>query len=82
MQVHLGREPATGWLFAEVSNPVQQSLGDLTRLTTAYYQADVLSSGAGLGLWLSNRLAELHGAPLELREADGRFSVRLRLPPT
>jgi signal transduction histidine kinase len=80
--VHLGREPITDWLYAEFSNPVQQSLGDLTRLTTAYYQADVLSSGAGLGLWLSNRIAELHGAPLALREADGRFSVRLRLPPT
>jgi signal transduction histidine kinase len=82
VQVHLGCEPATGWLFAEVSNPVHQSLGDLARLTTAYYQADVLSSGAGLGLWLSNRIAELHGAPLALHEAAGRFSVRLRLPPT
>lgn len=82
VQVQLGREPASGCLYAEVSNPVQQSLGDLSRLTTAYYQADVLSSGAGLGLWLSNRIAELHGAPLALREADGRFSVRLRLPST
>jgi signal transduction histidine kinase len=82
VQVQLGREAATSWLYVEVSNPVQQSLGDLTRLTTAYYQADVLSSGAGLGLWLSNRIAELHGAPLALHEADGRFSVRLRLLPT
>jgi len=81
VQVHLGREPATGWLYTEVSNAIQQSLGDLARLTTAYYQADVLSSGAGLGLWLSNRIAELHGAPLALREAAGHFSVRLRLPP-
>jgi hypothetical protein len=51
-----------------------------SRLTIAYYQADVLSGGAVLGLWLSNRIAELHGAPLALHEAMGRFSVPL--PPT
>lgn len=81
VQLRLGREPATGWLFAEVANPVQQSLGDLSRLTTAYYQAAVLSEGAGLGLWLSNRIAELHGAPLALAEAEGQFTARLRLAP-
>jgi signal transduction histidine kinase len=81
VQVQLGREAATGWLFAEVRNPLRQSLGDLSRLTTAYYQAEVLSEGAGLGLWLSTRLAALHGGELALRETDGEFAARLRLPP-
>lgn len=75
----VGQEAATGLFYAEVSNPIHTSLGDLSRLTTARYQADVLSGGAGLGLWLSNRIAELHGAPLALREADGQLFVRLRL---
>jgi signal transduction histidine kinase len=79
VQVAVGQEPKTGLCYAEVSNPIHASLGDLGRLTTARYQADVLSGGAGLGLWLSNRIAELHGAPLALREADGRLYVRLRL---
>jgi signal transduction histidine kinase len=79
VQVAVGQEPKTGLFYAEVSNPIHTSLGDLTRLTTARYQADVLSGGAGLGLWLSNRIAELHGAPLALREADGQLYVRLRL---
>lgn len=79
VQVAVGQEVATGLLYAEVSNPLRTSLGDLTRLTTARYQADVLSGGAGLGLWLSNRIAELHGAPLALREADGQLYVRLQL---
>ncbi|HET9505821.1 MAG TPA: HAMP domain-containing sensor histidine kinase [Hymenobacter sp.] len=79
VHVAVGREAATGLFYAEVSNPIHTSLGDLSRLTTARYQADVLSGGAGLGLWLSNRIAELHGAPLALREADGRLYVRLRL---
>ena len=80
VRVQLEQEAASNWLFVEVSNPLQASLGDLTRLTTARYQADVLSGGAGLGLWLSNRIAELHGAPLVLREAAGQLHVRLRLP--
>ncbi len=79
VEVAVGQEAATGYLYAEVSNAIKVSLGDLTRLTTAHYQADVLSGGAGLGLWLSNRIAELHGAPLALREAEGRLYVRLRL---
>jgi len=79
VQVAVGQEPKKGLFYAEVSNPLRTSLGDLTRLTTARYQANVLSGGAGLGLWLSNRIAELHGAPLALREANGALYVRLRL---
>ena len=79
VQVAVGQEPETGLFYAEVSNPLRTSLGDLTRLTAARYQADVLSGGAGLGLWLSNRIAELHGTPLALREANGALYVRLRL---
>jgi signal transduction histidine kinase len=79
VRVAVGQETTTGLLYAEVSNPLRASLGDLSRLTAAHYQAEVLSSGAGLGLWLSNRIAELHGAPLALREADGQLYVRLRL---
>ena len=79
VRVAVGQEAATGLFYAEVSNPLRASLGDLTRLTAAHYQAEVLSGGAGLGLWLSNRIAELHGAPLALREADGQLYVRLRL---
>ncbi|MDO7874412.1 HAMP domain-containing sensor histidine kinase [Hymenobacter sp. ASUV-10] len=81
VRVQLSREEATGWYRVAVANPIQHSLGDLSRLTTAYYQAEVLSEGAGLGLWLSNRLAELHGAPLALSEAEGEFVASLRLPP-
>jgi signal transduction histidine kinase len=79
VQVALGQEATSGLFYAEVSNPIRTSLGDLSRLTTARYQADVLSGGAGLGLWLSNRIAELHGDPLALREAGGQLYVRLRL---
>lgn len=50
MRVAVGQEAATGYLYAEVSNPLHTSLVDLSRLTTARYQADVLSGGAGLGL--------------------------------
>ena len=81
VRLAVGQEPAGGYYYAEVSNPLHTSLGNLSRLTAPRYQADVLSGGAGLGLWLSNRIAELHGAPLELREGAGELYVRLRLAP-
>ncbi|WP_170061895.1 sensor histidine kinase [Hymenobacter chitinivorans] len=78
VQVVVGREPGSAGLFAAVRNPLPHSLGDLSRLTSAYYQADVLSDGAGLGLWLSSRIAELHGARLLLREEDNIFEARVQ----
>jgi len=80
VHVTVNQDPSTGHRYAEVTNALMASLGDLARLTTARYQADVLSGGAGLGLWLSNRIAELHGFPLVLREIDGHLHVRVVLP--
>ncbi|TGE21394.1 HAMP domain-containing histidine kinase [Hymenobacter aquaticus] len=79
--VSVSRAASSGWPTLTVQNPAQGSLGDLTRLTTAYYQADVLSEGAGLGLWLSSRIAELHGTALILSQPAGIFTAALPLPP-
>jgi nitrogen fixation/metabolism regulation signal transduction histidine kinase len=80
VQVVLRAASAAGqaWQVA-IRNPVAHSLGDLSRLTAAYYQADVLSEGAGLGLWLSSRIQELHGSRLQLTEEAGIFTAAMVL---
>ena len=83
VQVLLQAAPATpagalAWQVA-IHNPVARSLGDLSRLTAAYYQAYVLSEGAGLGLWLSSRILELHGSQLQLMEEAGVFTAAMVL---
>jgi signal transduction histidine kinase len=53
---------------------------ELPRLVERFYRGrDVTAEGSGLGLAIVNRIAELHGARLEIENlADGGFAARLR----
>ena len=53
---------------------------DLPRLTERFYRsAEAVAEGSGLGLTIVHRIAELHGARLELQNrAQGGFEARLR----
>lgn len=53
---------------------------ELPRLTERFYRgASVTAEGSGLGLTIVGRIAELHGATLELANRDGGgFEARLR----
>ncbi len=44
------------------------------------YQADAEARGQGLGIYLAQRIAELHGGALELATEGGESVVRCRLP--
>jgi signal transduction histidine kinase len=65
----------------EVSNALAAPLGPrLAQLTTAWYQADPLAPGTGLGLWLAGRLAQGLGLTLTLTETDGQLVARVQCP--
>ncbi|KAA9333139.1 HAMP domain-containing histidine kinase [Hymenobacter busanensis] len=82
VQVHLGSD-AAGRPVLRIRNALLVPLGpNLARLTTPYYQADVWQEGAGLGLWISSRLAEALGLTLDFTEAEGELLVTLRFPLT
>jgi signal transduction histidine kinase len=75
--------PATGKRgpAVEVENTLTTPLGTrLAQLTTAWYQADPLAPGTGLGLWIAGRLAQGLKLELQLTEADLRLTARAQWP--
>jgi signal transduction histidine kinase len=65
----------------EVENTLTSSLGPhLSQLTTAWYQADPLATGTGLGLWIAGRLAQALGVTLSLTETDQQLVAQVRFP--
>jgi signal transduction histidine kinase len=61
-----------------IENELAAPLGEhLAQLTTAWYQADPLAPGTGLGLWIAGRLAQGLGLRLALAEDAGRLRVTL-----
>ncbi len=64
-----------------IENELATPLGEhLAQLTTAWYQADPLAPGTGLGLWIAGRLANGLGLGLTLREEEQRLVVRVGFP--
>jgi signal transduction histidine kinase len=71
-----GRGPAV-----EVANTLAAPLGArLAQLTTAWYQADPLAPGTGLGLWIAGRLAQGLKLELHLAEAGPQLLARVQWP--
>ncbi|TWR30938.1 HAMP domain-containing protein [Mucilaginibacter pallidiroseus] len=48
-------------------------------LQNAFYRADAIQSGNGMGLWLSNQLLSAQGGELQLVSADYTFTAKLIL---
>ena len=64
-----------------IENELATPLGEhLAQLTTAWYQADPLAPGTGLGLWIAGRLAHGLGLGLTLREEQQRLVVTVGFP--
>jgi signal transduction histidine kinase len=64
--------------LVEIENTLAAPLGPrLSQLTTAWYQADPLAPGTGLGLWIAGRLAQSLGLELRLAEKSGHLVAQL-----
>lgn len=71
-----GRGPAV-----EIENTLAAPLGPrLAQLTTAWYQADPLAPGTGLGLWIAGRLAQGLGLGLRLAEVGSQLTAQVQCP--
>ena len=77
-------------LFHIVSGALKTAAGDRITLSaardrdqvvfTVHYEADAEARGLGLGVYLAQRIAELHGGALELASEGAESVVRCRLP--
>jgi signal transduction histidine kinase len=76
LQAEAGKSPVIG-LENELATPLGSHLA---QLTTAWYQADPLAPGTGLGLWIAGRLSQNLGLGLTLQEESLRLRVALRFP--
>ncbi|MBH8559317.1 HAMP domain-containing sensor histidine kinase [Hymenobacter negativus] len=64
-----------------IENELAAPLGEhLAQLTTAWYQADPLAPGTGLGLWIAGRLALGLGLQLAFQEQQQRLVVAVGFP--
>ncbi|MBH8568248.1 HAMP domain-containing protein [Microvirga sp. STS02] len=64
-----------------IENELAAPLGEhLAQLTTAWYQADPLAPGTGLGLWIAGRLALGLGLQLTFQEQQKRLVVAVGFP--
>lgn len=81
ISVALRRRNGTRQLSVSDSGP-GVSEAELPRLTERFYRsAEATAEGSGLGLTIVHRIAELHGARLELQNREqGGFEARLRWP--
>ena len=65
-----------------IENHISAPLGArLAQLTAAWYQADPLAPGSGLGLWIAGRLAQGLGLGLHLAEVHGQLSAQVQFAP-
>ena len=53
---------------------------DIKLLKTAFHQADLLKTGAGVGLWLCEQLIIQHGGSMQIKVFENKFSVIIKLP--
>ena len=77
-----GFAEAGGWCIQVTDQGKGIPQGELERVTEAFYMVDKSRSraqgGAGLGLALCRRIAELHGGGLEIESEPGR-GTRVRV---
>ncbi len=77
----LRRKNPNGKLVLEVQNKILHSIQNIEKLSQQFYQADVLQDGYGMGLWIANKVLDLHQAGMELTQEEGWFRVRLLFDP-
>lgn len=62
-----------------IKNKTRMQIQDPELLLAEYYQADILKDGFGLGLWISNKIMELHGEKLYINQQNEVFTASFTL---
>lgn len=59
----------------EIINKIDHQINNIEKLTDQFYRSDVLKNGYGLGLWISNKLINLHDSKISFTQEKGFFKV-------
>lgn len=60
-----------------ISNKFNGDIKDLNNLKTEFYQASESNEGYGMGLWICNKIVEMHNWEMNLHNENGTFSINI-----
>ncbi len=75
IKIIINEDKNNNQFIIEIINKIDHQINNIEKLTDQFYRSDVLKNGYGLGLWISNKLINLHNSKMSFTQENGTFRV-------